>query len=290
MIINLECIPCFLRQSLEAARFACSDVRVHEQVMRHVLRMLAELDLGQTPPVVAQAIHRRLRELTGVADPYRAPKTRFNGLVAEILPDLAKQVQAASHPLLAAARMAIAANMIDMGAAASLDDSDVRAALLSAFSEPLLGDEQEFEEATAAAKDILYLADNAGEIVVDRLLIEKLGPERVTLAVRGHAVLNDATRADVREIKIDELVEVIDNGSDAPGTILDDCSLSFRRRFQQADLLGADEARLAQTMAALRDLSPARLIPCHCTGERAIREMEISLADKVCPGAVGMTF
>ncbi len=237
MIINLECIPCFLRQSLEAARFASSDVGVHEQVLRHVLRWVAEMDLSQTPPVVAQAIHRRLRELTGVADPYRVPKNKFNRLAAEILPDLAQKVKTAPQPLLAAARMAIAANMIDMGAAAGLSEADVRAALLSAFSESLVGDEREFEKAVAAARDILYLADNAGEIVVDRLLIEELGPTRVTLAVRGQAVLNDATRIDAREIKIDELVEVIDNGSDAPGTILDDCSLSFRKRFDEADLI-----------------------------------------------------
>ena len=85
----------------------------------------------------------------------------------------------------------------------------------------------------------LYLADNAGEIVFDRLLIERLPAEKVTLAVRGGAVLNDATLIDAENTGITELVEVIRNGSDAPGTILEDCSEEFKRCFAAADLIVA---------------------------------------------------
>ncbi|OQA21119.1 MAG: hypothetical protein BWY63_01362 [Chloroflexi bacterium ADurb.Bin360] len=75
--------------------------------------------------------------------------------------------------------------------------------------------------AAGSACDILYLADNAGEIVLDRLLIEALGPARVTVAVRGAPVINDATM----------------DGSDAPGTVLSDCSEAFQERFRKADLV-----------------------------------------------------
>ena len=74
----LDCVPCFLRQSLEAARIFTADIRVHEQIVRDVLCMAAELDLDRPPPFVGQAIHRRLRDLTGVRDPYRVAKSRFN--------------------------------------------------------------------------------------------------------------------------------------------------------------------------------------------------------------------
>jgi len=233
----LDCIPCVLRQSLEAARNATGDARVHEEFLRDVLRMTAEMDLSRPPPFVGQAVHRRLRELTGVKDPYQAAKSHFNHLAMEALPELAAIVRRAPDPLLAAARLSIAANAIDMGVAAALTEAEVRAALHGSPDAPFHGDGRDFSKAVAEATDILYLADNAGEVAVDRLLIEELGPERVTLAVRGAPVLNDATLADAHEVGMPDLVEVIDNGSDAPGTILTDCSPSFRERFKRADLV-----------------------------------------------------
>ena len=99
------------------------------------------------------------------------------------------------------------------------------------------GDFARFKSEVDEAREILYLADNAGEIAIDRLLIEELGPERVTLAVRGSAVINDATIDDARAVGLHELVRVIDSGSDAPGTILEDCSVELRERFRTADLI-----------------------------------------------------
>jgi uncharacterized protein with ATP-grasp and redox domains len=233
----LDCIPCFLRQSLEAARNINDDGRLHEQIIREVLRMTADLDLRRPPPWVAQRIHRRLRELTGVDDPYQAAKERFNRLALAMLPALRERVKRDPHPLLAAARAAIAANVIDLGAKSDLALEHARGALLDACDTDVHGDLAGFERRAQEAVDILYLADNAGEIVIDRLLIEELGPARVTLAVRGRPVLNDATMDDARVAGLPELVEVIANGSDAPGTILDDCSAEFSARFHQADLI-----------------------------------------------------
>ena len=87
------------------------------------------------------------------------------------------------------------------------------------------------------AEDILYLADNAGEIVFDRLLIEEMPMDRVTLVVRGGPVINDATRADVEAAGLDSKVSVMDNGSDAPGTIPELCTPLFRDRLGQCDLV-----------------------------------------------------
>ena len=96
---------------------------------------------------------------------------------------------------------------------------------------------QPFQAALGRASRILYLADNAGEIVFDRLLIERMPPGKVTVGVRGFPVINDATMKDAEDTGMTELAEVIDNGSDGPGTILDDCSQSFRDRFDEADLI-----------------------------------------------------
>jgi uncharacterized protein with ATP-grasp and redox domains len=237
MLTSLDCIPCFLRQTLEAARFATKDTAVHEQVVRSVLGMVAEMDLMQSPPAIAQRIHRLVRKISGVDDPYRPAKERFNRWVVAMLPDLTAQVERTPDPLMTAARLAIAGNTIDLGVNGNLTETEVYAAFERAFSEPLMGDLEAFRQAVAEAANILYLADNAGEIACDRLLIQQLVSVRVTLAVRGGAVVNDATLADAEAAGLHELVEVIDNGSDAPGTLLSDCSEDFRRRFAKADLI-----------------------------------------------------
>jgi uncharacterized protein with ATP-grasp and redox domains len=237
--IYLDCIPCFVRQALDAARNITDDTRVHEQIVREVLRLAVDLDLSRPPPAVAQLIHRKLRALTGVDDPYREAKDRFNRLALAMLPELRASVRRAPHPLFAAARAAIAANVIDLGAKSDLAVDHAREALLEACSTEVHGDLAGFERRAQEARDILYLADNAGEIVIDRLLIEELGPDRVTLVVRGKPVINDATMDDARAAGLHELAKVIDNGSDAPGTILDDCSAEFTERFRAADLIVA---------------------------------------------------
>ncbi len=137
-----------------------------------------------------------------------------------------------------AVRYAIAGNIIDFGVQSEIDDAIIHDTLDRAVRAHIPANTLcEFRNAVELADDILYLGDNAGEIVLDRLLIEQLHYEKVTYAVRGRPIINDATFADAQFTGITDLVEVIDNGSDAPGTILDDCSQEFRRRFEQADLI-----------------------------------------------------
>jgi len=237
MRTSLDCIPCILRQTLDAARLVSKNPTVHENIMRNVLGWAGEMDLSQSPPAMAQRIHRRLREITGVDDPYGETKDLQNSMAMEMIFSLRSEVESASDPLLLAARLAIAGNVIDMGVNGNLTEADVRQAINRALTKPMAGDYDGFRTAIAKAQSILYLADNAGEIAFDRLLIEKLPPERVTLVVRGAPVINDATLADAQAVGLDKIVEIIDNGSDAPGTILCDCSPEFRRRFTNADLI-----------------------------------------------------
>ena len=136
-----------------------------------------------------------------------------------------------------AIRLVIAGNVIDFGVNSHLSETQVRESITYALSAPLEGNVEEFCSALSGVEHILYLADNAGEIVFDRLLIEQLPAGKVTVAVKGFPAINDATLADAEAAGIHEVAEVIENGSDAPGTILDDCSESFRDRFDQADLV-----------------------------------------------------
>ena len=233
----LDCIPCLVRQTLEAARKVSAEPAVQEGILRDVLGWAAAMDLSAPPPFLAQRIHRRLRQIGGGADPYQAAKKRHNSLAASLLPGLRRRLARSPDPFHLALRLAIAGNAIDLGAPVETDDKAVRVALNRALRDPFAGDMEQFRRSIARGGQILYLADNAGEIFFDRLFIEQLTPARVTVAVRGVPVINDATLEDARVSGIEAVAEVIDNGSDAPGTILDDCSVEFRRCFEAADLI-----------------------------------------------------
>lgn len=233
----LDCIPCILRQTLDAARLVSDDPAIHSNIMRDTLGMLKEIDFNQSPPAIAQIIHRSIRKQSGINDPYSQLKTKQNQLALEMIPILRDKIKASPDPLLLAARLAIAGNIIDLGVNGDLKLIDIQRAVDQALSEPFVGDAEQFRQAVNRARSILYLADNAGEIAFDSLLIEQLRAERVTLAVRGSPVINDATIEDAKEVGLDKLVKVMNNGSDAPGTILSDCDENFQQLFQQADLI-----------------------------------------------------
>jgi len=190
----LDCVPCFMRQALDAARMTTDDESVHEEVLRRVAHEVSKMDMGLSPPAMGQKIHRLIRELTGDPDPYRVAKEYTNRLAMALYPEIRNRVREASDPLEMAVRTAIAGNIIDLGV-------------------------------------------NRGEIVFDRVLIELLAPRRVTVVVRGRPVLNDALRADAEAAGLTGLVEILDNGSDAPGTMLDDCTETFHSRFMDAGMV-----------------------------------------------------
>ena len=237
MKTSLDCIPCFVRQALDAARQLSAEMAFHERILRDVLRWTSAMDLNQSPPILGQRIHRHLRELTGNDDPYRQAKEDQNRMALALLPELEATVASAANPLETAIRLAMAGNVIDLGAKSAVTASHVRQSVQHALSEPFVGETNALRQAVSTAQNILYIADNAGEIVFDRLLIAQLPPAGVTLAVRGAPVINDATMADARAAGLDTLVAVIDNGSDAPGTLLDDCSEAFLQCYHRADLI-----------------------------------------------------
>ena len=233
-----DCIPCFIRQVLDSVRLTTDNQDIHIQVLRRALRLAADMDLTQSPPAMAQQIHRFIRELTANPDPYIEIKNRFNKIALEMYPDLIDLVDKSHNPLETAVRLAMAGNIIDFGVNSELEEQHLKDAITESLNMDLDTNAlEDFQTATDQAETILYLVDNAGEIVFDRILIEKLPTEKITCVVRGGPVLNDATIEDAQIAGITDIAETIDNGSDAPGTILDTCSENFRRRFSRADLI-----------------------------------------------------
>jgi uncharacterized protein with ATP-grasp and redox domains len=237
MKASIDCIPCFVRQSLDAVRLISSDKILHIQFLKELMLWMSEMNMDQSAPVLGQRIHQRLRQISGNSDPYREIKDKQNNFALSQMADLKKMLHADTDPFIFSMRLAIAGNVIDLGAQNSLSDDLISQSLFQALSKPITGDVENFRQAVAQAESILYLADNAGEIVFDRLFIEQLPLAKLTVAVRGGPVINDATIADAENIGLTKIVKVIENGSDAPGTVLEDCSPQFLDYFNTADLI-----------------------------------------------------
>jgi len=232
-----DCIPCFVRQATEAVEMCVSDRAQRERLLRRLLKEVADADWAVMPVVIAQRLQRIIRAETGVMDPYRALKDSMNHIALKLMPALTEVVRRHADPHEAVVRIAIAGNLLDAGSKTRLAPEDMPARLHAIWDLSLVGNVEDLFHAANAARRILYLADNAGEIVFDRLLIEALPAEKITVAVRGVPVINDATMEDAKTAGIPEIAPVISNGSDAPGTVVEECSEEFRSCFNGADLI-----------------------------------------------------
>lgn len=234
----LDCLPCFLRQTVEAGRFISADTDMHEAMVRAALEVLSEIDFRQSPPAMSRLLYRRIAEITGIPDPYADIKKRFNMFAIELYPLIQATIATSHNPLETAIKLAIAGNIIDFGIHGNVDENQVRTSIGLSLSMELHREQLEaFEKAIANAESILYLADNAGEIVFDKALIEQIPCKNITVAVKGSPIINDATMEDAEMAGLCDMVKVIDNGADAPGTILDICSEQFRAEFDKAELV-----------------------------------------------------
>ena len=230
----LDCYPCLLRQALSAARRAGASENQQHKILLNTMQELSTFPSDSTPPQLAYRVHQQVQQLSNNIDPYREDKDQATQQALALYPELKKKVNEASDSLEMAVRIAIAGNIIDLGVA---DNYDLDATLHRVLTQPFaINDLVSLRSALARSNTILYLADNAGETVFDRVLIESLELP-VTYVVKAGPIINDATHEDAVAAGIDQVATIIDNGSNAPGTLLNQCSALFRKRFSQADLI-----------------------------------------------------
>jgi uncharacterized protein with ATP-grasp and redox domains len=203
-------------------------------LLDQALDLLKSSDLSKTPPEIGAEIHRLVREQHQDGDPYGKAKEASTRHALACYPRLKERVREAADRLDAAVRLSIAGNIIDLGPDQRYDLWSVVERVLE---QPFAAyDMAAFREALAATDRVLYLADNAGETVFDRVLIESLD-RPVVYAVKGGPVLNDATLEDALAAGVDRVAEIVDTGSDAPGTILERCSGAFRHLYDSAEMV-----------------------------------------------------
>ncbi|RKZ91139.1 MAG: hypothetical protein DRQ40_10225 [Gammaproteobacteria bacterium] len=230
----LDCYPCFMKQALSAARRAGASEELQQEILLNVMDELQSLPLSITPPEMAFKIHKSVRQKTHNSDPYKQAKDQATQEALTLYPELKNKLGTASDPLEIAVRIAIAGNIIDLGVNDSYDiKANLNRVLTQSFA---ISDLPALRKQLEECSSILYLADNAGETVFDRILIEQFN-KPVTYVVKAGSIINDATHEDAVAAGIDQVAEIIDNGSQAPGTLFEQCSESFLQRFQQAELI-----------------------------------------------------
>ncbi|MFA5261197.1 MAG: ARMT1-like domain-containing protein [Candidatus Omnitrophota bacterium] len=237
----VECIPCFFKQALEQGRLFTGNELVHKEIMDEVASLVPKFSLGLTPPEMAREMQKLFDRRFGGQDLYKRVKDQSNHRAMELYPKLKGKVAQSRDRLMTAVELAIAGNVIDYAVKNTLNiEEEIQKLLVldSSSGRKSVFEYEEFKRDLDAAKTVLYLADNAGEIVFDRVLIEEFCQgRRVIFAVRDKPAINDALLEDAFFCGIDKIARVISSGVNAPGTVLKYCSEEFLKIFKQADLI-----------------------------------------------------
>lgn len=244
----LECISCIIRQTIEIVRRVEKSEEKQRRILAAVVKKLSRMDLNRlSPPEMTKLAHDEIQRITGIKDLYKEPKRQNNREALRLYPYLKRLVKKANDPLFMAIRLAIAGNIIDYGALAEFDiKHTVKEVLGKKFA---VSDYKRFKKDMKRAKLLLYVGDNAGEIVFDKVLIEELIKcVEVVFVVKSKPVLNDVLMGDAKMVGMDKVVKVIPSGSDHAGTTVSAGSKEFKKLYKKADIVIAKGQGNFETM------------------------------------------
>lgn len=234
--MHTDCITCFLKQANK--QFANYDIQ--DEVAAHILTrfnsFVAKHGIGQlSSPEASCLMHRLIKKATCKEDPYKSEKEYYNKLLLSLEDDIRKTIIKSDDPFQTALRYALAGNIIDFGPPKAFD---IDLALSGAVTkEPAIDHSHALDQDLKFASSVVYLGDNAGEIVLDKLFIETINHPDLTFAVRGANVINDVTVRDAESVGMQHIAKIVSNGYDAPSTMLNRCSNEFIRIFHEADVI-----------------------------------------------------
>jgi uncharacterized protein with ATP-grasp and redox domains len=210
MKAHLDCIVCQQRQALRILQLATEDQHLHESVLRQVMDYLLHTEWTADPMTISRGMYEIINRATKNPDPYKALKYQSNQEVLECYPELRERIQTSEDPLLTACKLAIAGNIMDFGARDHFNlQETIQHVLETDFA---INDYHSFKSSLHNASRLLLFADNAGEIVFDKLLLETILQHyplcKLTVVVKGFPIINDATMEDVRQIGLPELPNI----------------------------------------------------------------------------------
>ena len=237
-----DCRECYEKQIRELAALCKLDDAVLEQMRVIKDEVLADAGDERIRPDRMGELIARVTPLLGTDDPYRDIKRAYNQLMLDREQDCAERILAADEPFQLALRYAVAGNLIDFGGKTAFTRDDVTA-LIDRVPEISFSvdDSMALLDAVRRARSIMYLGDNCGEIVLDKLVIREILREnpdvQVTYGVRGGPVINDVTVEDAAQVGMGAVARVLSSGVATPTTVPSASSEEFQRAFFEADLI-----------------------------------------------------
>lgn len=267
MKINTFCLTCLIRmQESQIPVQAKEDMKM--EYMREILSFLSTCDPELSAPALVRPLTNIYEKYWGKVQNMEQCKKDFNDFLLLMEKDIESQIRNSEDPLKNALIYARTGNYIDYTSVQNVSAQK----LLELFSEHEhdVIDEGEYEKFLADlenAKKLIYLTDNCGEIVLDKIvlkLIKELYPElEIKVVVRGAAVANDADMESAVYVGLDQVVSVIENGSDIAGTDLSDISKKAKDEIEEADVIISKGQGNFETLHGCR-LNVYYLFLCKC--------------------------
>jgi uncharacterized protein with ATP-grasp and redox domains len=236
--LHLDCIPCYIRQALEAIKMVTNDNKLQENLLRKCLIAASKFDTDEIGILTQNKIHSIIKKFASGGDPYKDIKKKFNNICMSMTDEVTQIIARSNSSFETSLRIALAGNIIDFGPTSELDEEIIRQAIKQALSQRLDQNKiNSLKDSIDRCKKILYIGDNAGEIVFDKIFIEQLSKEMITYVVRGGPVINDSTMEDAEMVGMTDTVRVITTGIDMPAAALPLCSREFLDEYEKSDLV-----------------------------------------------------
>jgi len=221
-----ECIPCIINSYLRLAETKFIPEPQQEVILRRLLADLAGMDFALSPPVMGRRIQELLRESLQDPDPYRQIKHDYNHMMLDLYPSLKEKVEDSEDPFDTAIRLAVAGNVIDFGAKYHYNLMERLGKIME--HQLAVDDSKELRHDLEEAKTLLYIGDNCGEIVLDKLFLESIKVPHKIFVVRKSPVINDVIREDAEMTGMDQIAQVITTGDNSPGAVWESASDTFK--------------------------------------------------------------
>lgn len=239
MKVYYECGACYLRQSREALDLSTNDDELKLQVTSEIIKLLAEnFKKGASSNATGSKIHKLIREKTNCPDPYKNKKILGNKIAQNLLPKI-NEILKKDNTLENYVKISILGNILDFGTYSIT--TDIESLLNKNLNNQLIiNDIKKLEKSLKKHNHLLYLADNTGEIVFDKLLLEKIKKEydiNITVAVKESPVLNDACTEDALQIGLDKYAKIVTIGTDTVGVVYEEISPEFKELFDNSKLI-----------------------------------------------------
>ncbi len=281
MITKIDCLPCVFKQALATVRLATTDTEVQERALREIAGFYSNIKIEGTPSGFSQHVYRIISEVTGVADPFAVEKKKFNKLALSMVGECYKAIESSEDKFVTGAHLAVAGNIIDLGIGAGFD---IHGTLKSALETPfVINDLEKLRNNLVAAESLLYIGDNAGEIVFDRFFVEiiqKLFPNiKIKFSVKSAPVINDATMEDAIGVGFDKVCEIIETGTDDIGAPLEKVNSNFLETFNRTDVLIAKGHGNYETLNEVTGRDIFFILKAKC--QVVAKELGVKIGDSV---------